>query len=742
MTSGRVLIISHDVVDARMAGPGIRYRELARVLARHFPVTLAAPGAGHLPFDVWSYQRDRWDSLAAIANRADVIVACGDTLADFPELAELGTPLVMDGYDPHTLEALALWSGEAFQVQAERHRARLGIVRRQCQAGDFFICASERQRDWWLGFLEQQGRINPHTYAHDPSLRRLIDVVPYGLRAEPPQPGQPALRGEWPGLGPDDPIVLWGGGLWEWLDPLTALRAVRRLADGEQPSIRLVFPGTRHPSPDVPDMPMRKRAMALADELELTDRHAFFGDWVPHRDWPSVLLESNVGLSLHSDTVEARLAYRSRVLDYVWAGLPMVVTRGDAISQVVQSHELGAVVDYEDDVAVAHAIMTLLERPRSAWRDQFSRAQAKMTWESAAEPLIEFCRGPHRAADRLPSTQGPRGESGHETSQPILDLEELCQQVGSLSWYHTIDLGNGIVTPGAYDHRQYLHHYGIPEDLSGKTALDVGAASGFFSFEMERRGARVTAIDLPAWLDHDFGPNYTPDLAPQEGPNTLREPILLAKRALGSRIDKLEMTVYDISPETVGLYDLVFCGSLLLHLTDPITALCRLQSVTREQAIIATAIHPDASVEARPADGVGSTSQAVDGPLALFDGHHRGDVWWMPNRPCFEAWISSAGFAGWEWVSEFRLDYRDGRPGPYHGVIRAWNEPQEHRLPVAKEPSRSGVGAQAPSDGVNQALAARDAEIARLQELVAGYEQGRFMRLMRQLDLWRTKVGL
>jgi len=311
----------------------------------------------------------------------------------------------MDGYDPHTLEGLAQWTGEADEVQAHRHEERLSILRRQCQAGDFFICASERQRDWWLGLLEQQGRINPDTYAADPSLRQLIDVVPYGLPSQPPSAGRPVLRGVWPGVGSSDRILLWGGGLWEWLDPLTAVRAVQRLADhyphGGQ--VRLLFPGTRHPNPSVPDMPVRARTMALAEELGLAGKHVFFGDWVANQDWPGVLLEADVGLSLHPDTVEARLAYRSRVLDYVWAGLPMVVTGGDATAELVERQGLGFVAGYGDDAAVAEGINRLLAArpsPREEFRPRFDAARRDLTWEKAARPLAAFCRRPYRAADR------------------------------------------------------------------------------------------------------------------------------------------------------------------------------------------------------------------------------------------------------------------------------------------------------------------------------------------------------
>src|SRR5262245_17699909 len=137
--------------------------------------------------------------------------------------------------------------------------------------------------------------------------------------------------------------------------------------------------------------------------------------------------------------------------------------------------------------------------------------------------------------------------------------------IGSLTWYHTIDLGDGLITPGIYDHRPYLARYDLPADLRGRTALDVGAASGFFAFELERRGAAVTTVDLPEWFDHDFGPLYQPDRDTEGGRTYLHEPLAIAARLLGSRVERRHLNVYDLSPETVGTFDLVFCGSLLIH---------------------------------------------------------------------------------------------------------------------------------------------------------------------------------
>ena len=297
--------------------------------------------------------------------------------------------------------------------------------------------------------------------------------------------------------------------------------------------------------------------------------------------------------------------------------------------------------------------------------------------------------------------------------------------VESIDWYHTIDLGHGLETAGHYDHRPFLHHYGLPDDLTGKTALDIGAASGFFSFELERRGARVTATDLSDWFEHDFGPNYRADHSEQTGNVYLHEPFEVARQILGSQVTRKEINIYDVAPKTVGEFDLVFCGSVLVHLTDPIKALWNIASVTKEQAIIATVINPE-----EPERGV-----------AHMIGYERGDGWWVPTRACFVLMAACAGFAGVEWISDFQLDFRDGRPGPYHGVLRAYKTtenwtPQTLASDALFERQRA-IGGKPSRQQLLDEVKAREQEIQRLRSLVQGYERGRLMRLMRWIKTIR-----
>jgi tRNA (mo5U34)-methyltransferase len=199
-----------------------------------------------------------------------------------------------------------------------------------------------------------------------------------------------------------------------------------------------------------------------------------------------------------------------------------------------------------------------------------------------------------------------------------MDRQQLHDAVEAIRWYHVIDLPHGIRTPGSFDPNTELPRYGLPESFRGKTVLDVGAWDGWFSFEAERRGAgRVLATDSYSWSGKGGGS--------KDGFN-------LARKALGSSVEDLTIDVPELSPETVGKFDVVLFLGVLYHLRDPMAAIERVASVTRDQLIVETLV--DLIHLRRPA-------------MAYYPGREENNdpsTWVGPNPAAVVAMLRAAGF--------------------------------------------------------------------------------------------------
>jgi hypothetical protein len=409
----RVLVISEDTIGKRLAGPGVRYLRFAQALSARHPTRLAIQDSAEAARDVSArygvdavtYDISDWRTIEAEATCATVIVAPTDIYNAFPQLARTPACLAVDCYDPLLSEWLAQAEDIHAPVLRDLWRQRMHGLAFQFLIGDFYMCASERQRDWLLGNLEAHGRINPQTYAEDPTLRRLIDVVPSGVPDHTPGQPRAIIKGNWPGIAAADKLILWGGGLWPWLDALSAIRAmdiVRRTI----PEARLVFPGTKRPAVGGSlQANHAQTARALAGELGLLDSAVHFGDWIDFEDWESVLLEADVAITLHNETLESRLAFRTRTLDCFWAGLSTVATRGDATADLIERYEVGLTVPPGDIEAIANALLALLNTGKLP-DARFERLRAEYTLEASVRALYVFCAAPRRAPDRADVTPG------------------------------------------------------------------------------------------------------------------------------------------------------------------------------------------------------------------------------------------------------------------------------------------------------------------------------------------------
>jgi tRNA (mo5U34)-methyltransferase len=232
---------------------------------------------------------------------------------------------------------------------------------------------------------------------------------------------------------------------------------------------------------------------------------------------------------------------------------------------------------------------------------------------------------------------------------------DLADEVAGQLWYHTIELGPGVVTPGWFDLRPVVNVMPWP-DVAGRRCLDVGTYDGFLAFELERRGAKeVVAVDIP---DHNLW-DWPVDVRAKGGENLARlagpekgRGFRIAAKALGSAATLLPISVYDLNPDELGVFDVVVCGSLLLHLRDPLRALEAIRSVCGGVFLSAEQIDLALSVR-HPRQ-----------PLARLSGVGELCQWWVPNHAGHRQMVQAGGFRIEQATRPYSEQYGVAHPRP------------------------------------------------------------------------------
>jgi glycosyltransferase involved in cell wall biosynthesis len=385
----RVLVITADRLGAELTGPAIRAYELARVLSEDADVTLAGlAGAPAPPDDLATALYDLRDpsAIRGHVTDADCVVAP----PPWPILAgwmrASGARLVIDIYNPEPLEVLQFLAGRPPLLRRAVYELTLDRLLNGFLSAHHLMCAGEKQRDMWTGWLLSQRLIDPSVYDADPSLRDVLDTVPFGLPDEPPERHGPGLRAAF-GLDAGDEVILWNGGIWNWLDAPGAVSAMALLRD-RRPRAKLVFMGG---SSAASARRATDEARALARDHGLLDTSVFFNEgWVSYDERGAWLLDADCAVSTHLDHLESRYAFRTRLLDCFWAGLPIVCTRGDELADRVERERLGETVPVSDPAALAGALDRVLSNGRAAYADALRRAADELAWTRATEPLVRW----------------------------------------------------------------------------------------------------------------------------------------------------------------------------------------------------------------------------------------------------------------------------------------------------------------------------------------------------------------
>ncbi len=406
----RVLIATPEPIGRRLAGPAIRAAHMARVVGASHEVDLVSlAGASVSPVDGRPVHGP--EHLDGLERSIDAAVVQGRVLVEHPALHESSVPLAIDWFDPFHTEALH--RGGADRIRRRdlvdgAHRTLLA----QAERGDFFVASNDAQRLHWLGWLAAAGRCGPTMHDEDPTMRTLIDVAPFGT-AEAARGGSTPIRDTFSAIGSFDPVIVWAGGLHDWLDPMVVIDAMPAVLDAVADA-RLVFLAGPHPNTSIETMGVRGQAINRARERRLFGTHVLFvTEWIDYGERLEWLADATVGVVADTGHLESMVSHRTRLLDHAAAGLPTVGTDRDPLTRAWVAAGAGLAVPPSDPRAFADAIAALCNDPeRRSGASAAARSLAEShRWEQTLDPLCRWLANPRPASDRGRGSSVSRGST-------------------------------------------------------------------------------------------------------------------------------------------------------------------------------------------------------------------------------------------------------------------------------------------------------------------------------------------
>ncbi len=385
---GRILLVCPEPLGhSHPAGVGIRFIEIAAALRDEgHQVTVLSPDGGAI--DGCRAEKLSPESIVNSSRQSDVAVIQGHVANDFfAHASEI--PSVVDLYDPWIVENFHYHRSHGPEV-FEHDRTTL---LRSIEAADMFLCASYAQRLFYAGLFLATGRLTPVSFDNDPELLRLIRIVPFGV--PPPRTRLPSATGH---------RILFGG-IYDWYDPIAAIEAVV-IARASVPDMTLTF--STHPNPETTPQGKTAAARELVRSKGYED-FILFEPWVAYRDREAYYDRFSMALITFPPSLETDLSMRTRIFDYLWAGLPVVSSPAPGTDEVLRRYRAGSILHSGRPEDFGRELVRILS-DSSSW-DAMQRGTQQYArdhqWRPLLEPLLEFCRHPTRSrhtADRQPLT--------------------------------------------------------------------------------------------------------------------------------------------------------------------------------------------------------------------------------------------------------------------------------------------------------------------------------------------------
>lgn len=396
-----LLIVSNQTIKSKMAGPAIRYFNIYEHFRKIYGCKLLSPNYDGYKNDT---NIEKLNVFKFIKNlkKSDIVISQPSRFKYLLLSRLFNKKIVIDLYDPMDIENLEMYKNDnSLKVKMKLMYTHLRL-KFSLLIGDYFLCANETQRDYWIGYLSALRRVNKLNYEKNDKLFNLIGYMPYGILDEVPKKDSKVLKGVIDGIKDDDIVLIWAGGIWNWFDTENLIKAIDMIYK-ENKKVKLVFLGIPQNYSEDEKYRKVKQTIDFSNKLNLTNKAIFFNmEWVDYDKRHNYLLESDIGISTHFDHMETRYSFRTRILDYLWASLPFISSDNDYFAEFNKINKLGCVAECSNHLDIYNCINKLLDDDfRNSCKENIKKSRKKFLWENCFKDLEEYCHNPYNTFGKI-----------------------------------------------------------------------------------------------------------------------------------------------------------------------------------------------------------------------------------------------------------------------------------------------------------------------------------------------------
>ena len=353
-------------------------------------------------------------------------------------------PLVIDLTTPITIETLYF----SKQARKEFSFAEEGLFPTidALIRGDKFFCATERQYYFYIGMLSLLGKINPESKDEN-----ILEIAPMGISSEEPKKHSPIMKGKL--FKKESKVILFPSSLFPWINPKKALNIFLQVLE-KIPDAKMVFWGSINPKVSELCEKGYKEIKDISDEKGLTGKSIFFTEWTGYEERSDYYLESDLAIVTYNPkSIETKLAYRTRVLDCIWGNLPIIVSKGDKLSEDIEKYEIGKTTKDNNKETAEEIIKIFKENRTEKYRDNLKKIKQRFYWENNLKNIAEFCKNPKKGHSKINKEKQNIAKNTSSEIQPTFYL--ASELINKYKKDYTFILNQVRSTTEAHENENY-----------------------------------------------------------------------------------------------------------------------------------------------------------------------------------------------------------------------------------------------------------------------------------------------